>query len=128
MTHPAKAKGDAAELELSRLLADLTGWPVRRKLGAGRTDDTGDLDGLPDTCAQVKSYRDITRAIRETLDELPLQQANAGATFGMGFIRRPGGLWFAVQTVPQAMTLLREATYPTPTTRRTLRQHAGMDT
>jgi hypothetical protein len=41
MTAPAKRKGDAAEREAAALLHDLTGWPVRRKLGAGRTDDEG---------------------------------------------------------------------------------------
>jgi hypothetical protein len=112
--HPAKRKGDAAELEAARLLADHTGFPVRRKLGAGRTDDCGDLDGLPDTCVQVKAYRDITRAIREVLDELPGQQTNSGATFGFGMVRRPGGRWFAVLTIEQITCLLREA-IPAPT-------------
>jgi len=112
MTHPAKRKGDAAELEAARLLAEHTGWPVRRKLGAGRADDTGDLDGVPSTVVQVKAYRDIQRAVRETLDELPTQQTNAGATFGFGMVRRPGGRWFAVLSVEQVCTLLREATAP----------------
>ena len=71
MAHPSKRKGDGAELEVARLLADLTGWNVRRRLGAGRTDDSGDLDGIPGCCAQAKSYKDIQRAVRETLDELP---------------------------------------------------------
>lgn len=110
MPHPAKRRGDKAELDAARLLAELTGWKVRRKLGAGRADDTGDLEGLPETVCQVKSYKDQTRAIRETLDELPAQQRNAGATFAMGMIRRPGGRWAVVMTPEQAMTLLREAT------------------
>lgn len=112
MANSAKRKGDGAELEAARLLADLTGWPVRRKLGAGRLDDTGDLDGIPDTCIQVKAYKDIQRAVRDCLDELPLQQANAGTTFGFGMIRRPGGRWFAVMDLDQLATLLREATTP----------------
>lgn len=110
MAHPAKTKGDGAEREIARLLADLTGWPVRRRLGAGRADDTGDLDGIPDTCVQVKHYRDITRAIREVLDELPQQQANLGCNFAAGLVRRPGGRWFAVMTIDQLITLIREAT------------------
>src|SRR5512139_4136879 len=112
MTSPSKRKGDKYELEAARQLADLTGWPVRRKLGAGRSDDTGDLDGVPQCCVQVKAYRDITRAIRECLDELPQQQANAGTPFGFGYIRRPGGRWFAVLTDEQIAALLREATTP----------------
>src|SRR5690606_27626946 len=62
MANPQKNKGDKAELEAARLLADLTGWPVRRKLGAGRADDTGDLDNVPDTTVQVKDYTDVLRA------------------------------------------------------------------
>jgi hypothetical protein len=112
MPNSSKTKGDRAELEAARHLADLTGWPIRRKLGAGRTDDTGDLDGLPDCTVGVKSYRDIQRSVRETLAELPAQQANAGTTFAFGYIRRPGGRWFAVLTDEQICTLLREATTP----------------
>jgi hypothetical protein len=110
VANAAKRKGDGAELEAARLLADLTGWPVRRKLGAGRTDDTGDLDGVPDCTVQVKNYRDITRAVREVLDELPMQQMNAGTTFAAGLVRRPGVRWFVVMDIPQFVTLLREAT------------------
>lgn len=112
MANSAKRKGDNAELEAARRLAELTGFPVRRKLGAGRTDDTGDLDGIPDTCIQVKAYKDIQRAIRDCLDELPTQQTNAATTFAFGMIRRPGGRWFAVLTDEQIATLLREATTP----------------
>jgi hypothetical protein len=112
MPHPAKSKGDRAELEAARLLADLTGWPVRRKLGAGRADDTGDLDGIPDTCVQVKSYVDPRRAIAEILAELPQQQANAGTTFAAGLFRRRGGRWGVVLTPEMFCTLLREATTP----------------
>jgi hypothetical protein len=110
VTHPSKRKGDKYELEAARLLAEHTGWPVRRKLGAGRTDDTGDLDGLPDACCQVKAYRDVQRAVREVLEELPVQQANSGCAFGFGMVRRPGGRWFAVMSVEQMCCLLREAT------------------
>jgi hypothetical protein len=112
VSHPSKTKGDKAERELAAVLAELTGWPIRRKLGAGRMDDTGDLDGIPDTVAQAKAYRDITRAVRETLDELPGQQTNAAATFGVGFVRRPGGRWFAVLTLDQWATYARETGTP----------------
>ena len=44
MTAPAKAKGDRAEREAAAILADELGAPVRRKLGAGRRDDQGDLE------------------------------------------------------------------------------------
>jgi hypothetical protein len=115
MTNPSKAKGDKAELEVCRILADLTGFPARRKLGAGRTDDTGDIDGIPDTTIQVKSYRDVQRAVRETLTELPQQQANAGTTFAAGLVRRPGGRWMAVMDLEQLATWMREAITPQET-------------
>lgn len=110
MTNTSKAKGDRAELEIARLLHDLTGDPVRRKLGAGRSDDAGDLDGLTDTTAQVKNFRDITRALREALHDLPTQQANAGTPYAVAFIRRPGGAWAACMNLEQWATWYRAAT------------------
>ncbi len=112
MTNPQKAKGDRAELEVARLVADLTGYPVRRKLGAGRADDTGDLDGIPQTTVQVKNFKDTTRAIREAIDDLENQRVNAGTPFAVAFIRRPGGRWLAVSTIEHWCTLHREATKP----------------
>lgn len=109
MTNPQKRKGDAAEREIATLLSDQLGWTIRRKLGAGRADDTGDLDGLPHCTVQVKNYRDITRAIREGIAGIEAQQANAGTVFGVVFVRRPGGNWIAVSTVDQWAALYREA-------------------
>lgn len=109
MTTPAKRKGDKGELEAAKALAELTGWPVRRKLGAGRADDTGDLANVPQTTIQVKSYADCARAIREGLPELLVQQANAQTTFGALLVRRRGGRWAAVMDLEQFATLLREA-------------------
>jgi len=42
VTNPANKKGDRAELEIAGILTDQLGIRVRRKLGAGRADDTGD--------------------------------------------------------------------------------------
>lgn len=109
MTNPQKNKGDQAERECAALLNSLTGWPTRRKLGAGRADDAGDLDGIPDTVAQVKNYADIGRGVREALLDLETQRLNAGTTHAVAFIRRPGGRWIAVMTVEQWCTLAREA-------------------
>lgn len=110
MPNSSKRRGDKAELEIARMLTEQLGGTVRRRLGAGRRDDTGDLDGLTDTTAQVKNFSDITRAVREGLDDCVTQQANAGTTFGVTFIRRPGGRWFAAMTIEQWATMHREAT------------------
>ena len=109
MTNPQKAKGDQGEREIAAHINALTGWPVRRKLGAGRQDDAGDLDGIPDCTVQVKNFRDVLRAIREAVDDLETQRVNAGTTHAVAFIRRPGGRWLAVQTVEQWCTTMREA-------------------
>ena len=115
MTSPQKRKGDAAELEVARILHDLTGWPVRRKLGAGRTDDEGDLEGIPDTVVQVANWADINRAIRQKPVEAEQQRANAGATFAVTLIRLRGGTWRAVLTPEQLATWMREAIEPETT-------------
>ena len=108
MTGSAKRKGDAAELEIAGLIIDELGWPIRRLLGAGRTDDVGDLDGIPDTVAQVANWADALRAIREKPEAAERQRANAHATFAVSFIRLRGGVWRAVMTVPQWATYARD--------------------
>jgi hypothetical protein len=94
-------------LELAGHLTDLLGTRVRRKLGAGRADDSGDLDGL--NCAvQVKNYRDITRAIRDGLNEIQAQTRHADAPYGVVFVRRLGGEWVAVMPLEMWATMYRE--------------------
>jgi hypothetical protein len=110
VTGAAKRKGDRAELEVQALLRDLLGVPARRKLGAGRSDDMGDMDGVPDTCIAVANYKDIARALREKVDPCVTQQERAGATFGATFIRRPGGRYLVAMSPTQWAALWREAT------------------
>jgi len=109
VTSPSKAKGDSAEREIAKLLADLTGWPVRRKLGAGRTDDEGDLEGIPDTVVQVANRADLSRAVRQKPVEAEQQRLNAGATHVVTLVRLHGGDWRAVCTIEQMTTWMREA-------------------
>ena len=108
MTSAAKRKGDRAELELAALLADQLGMPMRRKLGAGRSDDTGDIDGLPGWTIEVKNYRDIVAGLNAGLNDSAREQANAGTPHGVAFIRRPGGRWFAAMTLDQWCSVARE--------------------
>ena len=108
MTNSAKAKGDRAELEIAAILTDHLGLPVRRKLGAGRIDDTGDLDGIPATVIQVANWADALRAVREKPEGAEQQRHNAGATFAATAVRLRGGTWRIVLTVPQYATYVRE--------------------
>jgi hypothetical protein len=109
MAHPSKRKGDKAELEVQALIRDLTGYPARRALGAGRLDDMGDITGVPDTVIQVVAYQDVVRAISEKLPETQRQQQRAGATFGATFVRRRGGEFVVVMTPAQWAQYVREA-------------------
>lgn len=110
MTGAAKRKGDAAEREVAALLADLLGVPARRKLGAGRQDDEGDIDGVPDCTIQVASYRDLNEACRRKLPACEVQQERAGTMFGATFLRRVGGSYVVAMTPEQFAALYREAT------------------
>lgn len=109
MTHPSQRKGARAELEAAAIIANLTGWPARRKLGAGRADDTGDIDGVPDTVIQVKHWADVLTAIRTGVDGATEQQHNAGATFGAAMVRLRGGRWVICMSPEQWATYAREA-------------------
>ncbi len=107
MTSASKRKGDRAELEVQAILQQELGLG-RRKLGAGRTDDMGDIDGIPDTVIQCVAYKDIARAIREKLPEVEQQRQRAGATYSAVFARRRGGEWVVVMTPEMFCSFVRE--------------------
>lgn len=110
MTNRAHAKGAQAEREIAAIVSDELGQDCRRLLGAGRKDDVGDLHGLDNWVAQVAWWpsRGVLRAFREKPVECEQQQENAGADFGVSFIRMHGGLWVAAQTVRQWAAVYRE--------------------
>jgi hypothetical protein len=101
MANPQKQKGDRAELEAASLLAELLGVPVRRKLGAGRIDDTGDLDGVPGHVVQVASWADTAAAARVKPREAEQQRINANATHAASLVRFRGGTWRVVLSLEQ---------------------------
>jgi hypothetical protein len=104
----AKNKGDRAERELAVILADLLGVDVRRKLGAGRTDDVGDMDGLVGWTVEAKNVANLADALREGVADSTREQRNAGTPFGVAFVRVRGGTWYAVQSLEQWATVYRE--------------------
>jgi len=106
MANPQKRKGDRAELEAAKLLSDLTGYDVVRKLGAGRLEDTGDLYGIPGVVIQVRNYQNVTKAVSTARDDADQQARNMRppTPFRFGMVRHPGGLWTCVLS-PQAMAV-----------------------
>lgn len=108
MANAAKRKGERAEREAAEMLTELLGLPMRRKLGAGRLDDIGDLDGLQDCVIQVADWpSDTLRAVREKPVAAEVQRLQANAPFAMTAIRMRGGLWRIVQTPEQWAQLYR---------------------
>lgn len=103
MTNPGKNKGDRGELEVQGLLRKKLRLPnVRRALGAGRKDDVGDIDGVPNTAIQVKWLASPMTAINQGLKEIEVQRRNRRVRFGAVFVRRTQvreNPWIVVQTV-----------------------------
>jgi hypothetical protein len=108
LTSSAKRKGDDFERVVQGWLRDHLGVPARRKLGAGRRDDVGDMDLVPNTTISCAAWDDLSRAVREKLPELVTQQARAGTTFGAMFVKRRGS-FIVVMTPEQFAALWREA-------------------
>ena len=110
MPNASKDKGDRGEREAAALISGLLGYEVKRKLGAGRKEDVGDMHGLPDTVVQVANWADVARAAREKPAAAESQRLNDGATFATALVRFRGGTWRFVLTPEQFATLWREAT------------------
>ena len=111
MTGKAKRKGDKAEREAAELICELTGYEVRRKLGAGRTDDEGDLEGLPNVTIQVCDWADTARAAREKPKGAEDQRENAGTDYAATFVRFRGGTFRVVLTPEQWLAYVKLAVH-----------------
>ncbi len=109
--HPAKRKGDGAERQAAELISRLLGLPVRRRLGAGRTNaaggDVGDLEGVPDHAIQVASWADVAAAARIKPPEAQQQASHAGVPFAATWVRFRGGTWRVVLTPEQWAAYVR---------------------
>lgn len=108
MANPQKTKGDSAERQAADHLSALTGLPVRRKLGAGRKDDTGDLDGIPSHAIQVANWADTAAAARLKPKGAEQQARNAGLPYAATLVRFRGGTWRVVLTPEQWLRYLRQ--------------------
>lgn len=111
MANPQKTKGDAAERQAAERLSELTGLPVRRKLGAGRTNaaggDTGDLEGIPGHAIQVANWADTAAAARIKPQGAEEQAVNAGVSYAATLVRFRGGTWRVVLTPEQWLRYLQ---------------------
>jgi hypothetical protein len=101
MANRPKRKGDRGELEAAAILTEALGLPVRRKLGAGRQDDTGDLDGVPGHVVQIANWEDTAAAARVKPTAAEQQRINASKAHAASIIRFRGGTWRVVLTLEQ---------------------------
>ena len=93
MTNPNKAKGDRAEREalvfLQKHVPDLLCDRPQRRLGLGRSFDTGDLDAFEDVVVQVKNYAALATGLRHAAEGAEVQAQRAGLPFGVGMVMVP---------------------------------------
>lgn len=112
MANPRKTKGDSGERQAAEHLSALTGLVVRRKLGAGRTNDaggdTGDLEGIPGHAIQVANWADTAAAARIKPLGAEAQAVNAGLPYAATLVRFRGGTWRVVLTPEQWLRYLRQ--------------------
>lgn len=57
---------------------------------AGAARDLGDIAGVPGWTFELKAYTDLTRAVRDGLADLAIEQANAGTPYGAVIVKRVG--------------------------------------
>lgn len=107
LMNSSKNKGDRGEREavvaLCALAPDYVLPNARRKLGAGRRDDMGDIDVFPDVTIQVKCMASLPTALREAAVGANVQSARAGTSYALGMSpiprsRKSGVRWLASTT------------------------------
>jgi hypothetical protein len=122
VTNSAKVKGDRGELEVQDLLRGLLSIPtIRRELGAGRLDDRGDIDGVPDTALQVARTKAkyLTAVIKKKTIEVESQRRNRRVRLAASFIRWDRGPgWIVVMSPQQWATMWKYAKIGIDVTRR----------
>ena len=81
MSNPAKRKGSAWELAVARYMG------AERQYGAGRHDDVGDINGVPEWALECKDAK--TFNLPGWVDEAIVEAANAHKPYGAVVIKRP---------------------------------------
>lgn len=90
----SRTKGKCGERELARLLSELTGYQVARRVRNLAGED--DLQGLPGWSIEAKRYKAITPALIAGWWEQATRQAEAIGQEPVLFYRADRGQWRAV--------------------------------
>lgn len=105
---PGKRKGSRCELDVRDYLRE-RGYSAERCYGAGRSDDIGDVRGLPGFVVEVKNQRELRFA--EWVDETEVERVNAREPFGVLVVKRrmkPISDAYAVMPLRQLVDLVDE--------------------
>jgi hypothetical protein len=107
MTH---WKGPMREREVAAMFIE-AGWKkARRALGAGRKDDVGDIDGVPNLCIQVAGRKTgLSSVINEKFPATERQRVNRGVPFASLWIRMDRKPWLVLLSPKQFFTLFHYA-------------------
>lgn len=94
MSAMSRNKGAGGERELANLLADLTGWDVRRRVRQHGGDS--DLEGVAGWSVEVKRHARAPTASISTWYAQSVRQAQAGGLLPVLFYREDRQPWRAV--------------------------------
>lgn len=116
MANPSKVKGDKAERDAVAFFLDATPdlclSKAKRMLGAGRSEDVGDLYVFPDVAVQVRAYKidSIGAAVRSSAVDSVVQAGHGDMVHALGMVpfprARKGTVKWLACTTPEA--------WPTP--------------
>lgn len=90
----SRSKGQNGEREIAGILADLTGWAIKRKVRQHGGDS--DLEGVPGWCVEVKRHRVATRGLIAQWWAQAVKQAEVADLAPVLFFRQDRDQWRAV--------------------------------
>jgi hypothetical protein len=104
MSAMQRSKGQAGEREIAALIANLTGWQVKRLVR--QYDGDSDLDGVPGWSIEVKRHARAQRGDIAAWWAQAVEQADAAGLLPVLFFRQDRDQWRAVW--PLAVHLARQ--------------------
>jgi hypothetical protein len=119
MANSSKSKGDKAERDAVEMLKarvpDLCLPKAKRMLGAGRSEDVGDLYVFPDVAIQVRAYKmeSIGAALRSSAIDSVTQAGHGDMDFAMGLVPYPRAREDQVRWIATGLTWPEEFTEDT---------------
>lgn len=103
----SRNKGKAGEREIAALVADLTGFDVRRRVR--QHDGDSDLEGVPGWCIEVKRHAKAGRANLRTWWAQSVAQSEPSCSIPVLLYRQDRDEWRAVWPLAVSLTMQHAA-------------------